>query len=681
MNTGDSNILFFHALKEKSVVRMRRFLVIIFFVLTAMALQNCDEHRSRNSSEDDFFGHTLDTTFAHAVTIAYSDSSISVINPFDTLGVTISIDGGDVVVNSTITGTEIQYVLSGKISDGMFKIYSVYKLALVFNGVSITNDNGPAVNVQSSKKVSVNIVYGTNNRLIDGASYITTSEDQKATLFSEGQLSFSGTGSLKVKGNYKHGIAGDDYIYIKESNIDIIAAASDGVHANDYFTMESGYLHVVASGDGIECEEGFIAILGGHITVNSIDEGITASYEDGDISVTPYIQITGGTIHVTTSGAKAHAIKSESHTTINSGETIMLTVLGPGAKGIKTGGNLTLINNSITITTGGNAYYDASASDIVSSAGIDCDGYFLMEQGTLTVTSSGTAGKGINIDSTMEMNNGTISVSTTGAGYIYGSLTSEAKAIKCDGAITINDGTIMVSSADDGIKSETALTINGGTVTVTKSYEGLEAPLVTMNNGNVSVTASDDAVNTTYGNGGEAVDGSLLTFAGGTIALNSSNGDAIDANGNIEMTGGVVIAQGPKVYPEVAIDCNGNFNISGGLLIASGPNAGPMIEATSTTSTQYTALIKIISNVSPGRLFNIQDSEGNSLVTYAPSRVAYYFVFSSPLLQNGATYKVFTGGNCTGATVTNGLYFGGTYSGGTQKGSFTISSKVTTATL
>ena len=126
---------------------------------------------------------------------------------------------------------------------------------------------------------------------------------------------------------------------------------------------------------------------------------------------------------------------------------------------------------------------------------------------------------------------------------------------------------------------------------------------------------------------------------------------------------------------------NGSFNISGGVLIASGPNAGNMIEATSSTSAQYTVLAKITGNVAAGTLVTIQNSSGTNLVTYAPARSAYYFIYSSSSLQSGSTYKVLTGGSYSGGSNTNGFYSGGAFSGGTQKGTFTVSNKLTTVTL
>jgi len=665
----------------------RIFIAVILVSVSILGTNSCKKESNTTSAEDNtviddnFVTNTKDTTFSNAVVIKYSGTTATVTNPYNGNGVSVVVTNGDVVVKATTTTTEINYILSGSTTNGTFKLYSEYKFGLVLNGVSIINDNGPAINIQSSKKVSVTVLTGTNNRLIDGSTYASSSEDQKGTFFSEGQLNFSGKGKLEVMGRSKHGICSDGYIYILDGDITVSKAASDGIHANDYFKMDAGTVAVTATSNGIECEKGYVAINGGAVTVNSVNDGITASYTGIETTITPYVTINGGIINITTTGDKGHAIKSESYTTINSSDAITLKVSGKASKGIKTTGDFTLTNGNINITTTGNAYYDTNDKDIAAPAGVNCDKIFSMAKGTLTITSSGIGGKGISVDNALTVNGGTINITTTGTSFTYGSNTSEAKGIKCDNDFTVNAGTINIASADDGIKSESSITINGGIVAITKSYEGLEAPKINLNKGNITIVSSDDCLNATNGNGGEANDGSLLTIAGATVLVSSSAGDALDSNGSITMTGGTVVAQGPPSQPEVAMDYNGTFNISGGLLIASGPNSGNMIQATSTSSTQYAVLGKTSSSLAAGSLITIQDASGNNLVTYAPARNAYYFVFSSPGLQSGSSYKVYTGGSCTGATVSNGLYVGGTYSGGSQKSTFTVSSKVTSVTF
>lgn len=635
--------------KSITIAALTAGLILIF-------LASCKKDSSTNADENDsgsdssFVTNTKDTSFSNAVLIKYSGSTASVTNPFDGAGVTVAISNGNVVVTSTLTATEINYVLSGIATEGSLKLYSDYKFNLVLNGVSIINDDGPAINIQSGKKVSVSVLNGTNNRLIDGADYASSTEDQKAAFFSEGQLAFSGTGTLAVTGKYKHGICSDDYIAVTEGNITVTAAVSDGIHANDYFKADAGVIKLTSTGDGIDCEEG-------------------------------YVQINGGTIQVTTTGEKGNGIKSETYTTLAGSGSIQLTVSGRGAKGIKTGGNFTLSSGTVTVSTSGAAFYDTDDADIATAAGVNCDGNFTMTGGTLSITSTGSAGKGITVDGALTITDGAVNISASGADYISNGDTSEAKGIKSDAAMVISGGNIIIAATDDGLKSEASIQISNGNVTITKSLEGIEAPAITLSGGNVSVVSSDDCVNSTFGNGSEANDGSLLTFSGATVILSSTGGDCIDGNGNAAMTGGTVIVQGPPSSPELAIDFNGNFLISGGVLIGSGPNSGNMIEATSASSAQYAVIVKISGNVQAGNLFSIQDASGNTLVTFAPARTAYYFVYSSSLLQQGASYKVLTGGSVSGSTNNGGLHTGGTYSGGTQKGTFTVSSKLTTVNL
>ncbi len=161
----------------------------------------------------------------------------------------------------------------------------------------------------------------------------------------------------------------------------------------------------------------------------------------------------------------------------------------------------------------------------------------------------------------------TIQVTTTGTRiYISGSEQeaeyAEAKAVKSDSAVYIQDGDITISSADDGIKSEISIEINGGTLLINNSVEGLEAPFITINDGDVHIFSSDDCINTTFGTGSEWDDGSLMTINGGYVVVNTSAGDGLDSNGDILITGGTTIVHGPPMAPEVGMDYNGSCNVN-----------------------------------------------------------------------------------------------------------------------
>lgn len=627
-------------------------------------------------------------TAKDTVVITYSGTSATVSNAFQNDGVNVAVSGADVTATSTNTTKEIVYLLSGTATKGSFKIYSEYKFNITMKGVSLTNSIGPAINIQSGKKATINVL-GTNT-LVDGATYAMSKEDQKGTFFSEGQLSFMGSGTLNVTANNKHGIASDDYIYVSEAAIIVKSAVSDGIHANDYFAMDNGSVTVTASGsNGIEAEEGYIAINGGTITVTGVNDGITASYDGTDAAITPYILVRGGKITITTTGDKGNALKSESYTSISTGDAVTLTVSGKGSKGIKTGGDFTLTAGTVKITTSGAAFYDTEDSDIAAPAGINCDKNLAIRGGNLTVSSTGSGAKGISADGTATISGGTTNISATGAKFTYNSTTtSEAKGFKSDGAFIMNNGTLNIAATDDGIKSETSVTINDGTINITKSTEGIESKTITFEGGVTNVTASNDGINASMGTtagGTESNDGSNININGGILIVTGSDG--IDSNGNLTIKGGTTIIGGPTSSPEEGIDVNGSFLVNGGFLISGGSN-GRMTKAMTSTSTQVSMYINSSAQLPASSILHIEDAAGKDMVSFKPKNGNYYFHFSNPNLAKSAQYKIYFGGSYTGGSFVGGssgwgVYTGGTYSntGGTLKSTTTTSGTNTVNTI
>jgi trimeric autotransporter adhesin len=655
------------------------------------------------------------------VTVIYAGNSVSVINPLAFEGVSVSVTGAHVTVDATAVRQDVTYDLQGNTTDGMFRIYSGNRFNLLMNGVSITNPDGPAINNQSSKKCSITLASGTTNSLTDGTTYAWSAEDQKSTLFSEGQLSIEGTGTLTVKSFSNHAICSDDYLLVQNGNITVTAAGKDGFHSNDYFRITGGKLNITATGDGIESENGLVSVEGGTLTITS------AAADSNSLKSDSTLTVSGGTLQLTVSGTQSKGLKSARKMTLSggditiatsggvyllssgsgynpsycaaiksdedvevSGSNITVNSTGMGNKCISASGNISVLAGNINLTNSGNGTTYKNSSGVTDSYNATCltaDGNISIPGGTLRTSSSGTGGRAINADGTLSIgdtgSSPTLNITTTGAKFLIsgsgsGAEYCEAKAIKTDGAIVINNGTVNISSADDGIKSKKSITINGGDITVSNSYEGMESPFITMNNGTLHVTATNDGINTSMGtvNGGtESNDGSCFTMNGGYLVSGCTSGDAADCNGNVVMTGGTLILHGPSSSPEEAIDFNGTFNISGGYFIAAGTNSN-MNKPMSTTSTQYGLYALTSTVVTASNIFHIQDSSGNNLVTFKPVRNAYSFLFSSNSLKSGTTCSVYTGGTCTG-TLKDGLYSGGTYSGGTLKKSFTISNRVT----
>lgn len=365
--------------------------------------------------------------------------------------------------------------------------------------------------------------------------------------------------------------------------------------------------------------------------------------------------------------------------------------------GIRGKDYLIVRNGNIT----GNANGDGLKAD---NADDEESGYVAIEQGVININANGDA---ITAVTDVLISNGDMTLTSGGGNTENINSDASAKGIKAEVSIIIDNGNITIDSADDAIHSNNNISISGGIFeiasgddafhadeqlvidngdfNITTSYEGLESKVITINNGDFNITSSDDGLNIAGGNDESGMmgrggpdsfndDGSQhLHINGGYIFMNAA-GDGADVNGSIIMTDGTLIINGPTSNANGALDYDGSFEISGGLLIAVGSSG--MALAPSTSSSQYSTLINLTSSQNTGQLIHIENSKGEEILTFAPSKKYQSIAFSCPELEKGETYEVWLGGSSTG-TQTNGLYKNGSYTAGSQYTRFTISSMVT----
>lgn len=382
--------------------------------------------------------------------VVFSEGTATVNGSAD--GVTITIDGAHVTVNSTVKN--VAYILSGSTSNGSFKIYSEKKFQLTLNGVSITNPNGAAINNQG-KRAYVVVNDGTENMLADGSSYtMVENEDQKGTLFSEGKLAFSGKGKLAVYANGKSGIVSDDYVLIRpNTNIYVKSVSNHGIKSNDGIIIKGGVVNVevsAASSKGLNTD-GFIQIDGGRTSVITTGE---TEYDDEDkeykgcaaLKADSIIVMNGGKLNVKSIGGGGKGISSDQTFTMNGG-SIMAIAQGSNsndvsAKAIKIDGDIVIAGGSIMARA-------------ASHEAIESKGKMTITAGTVAAYSSDDA---INSASDMHIS----------GGYVYAYSTGN-DAIDANGNLTISGGVVIACGAlspEEGIDAAEGKTLsfNGGTI-------------------------------------------------------------------------------------------------------------------------------------------------------------------------------------------------------------------------
>lgn len=473
------------------------------------------------------------------------------------------------------------------------------------------------------------ILSGVNINCSSGSPLYISKAKKAIVILSNGTDNYMSDGTTYTLVNGEPGgtIFSNSYLsFSGEGSLTVTANYKDGISSDDGLLFNCGKISVTSADDGIRGKD-FVIVRKGNITIKSKGDAIKSDNDESDLL--GYISIDYGIFDIIASAGDAINAQTK----------------------------LTITDGIFNITTGSGAVISTGSANPGGPGGGGSSGY----SGTISE-------KALKATVSLKIEKGTFSIN------------SADDALHSNTDIVVNDGNFTIASGDDAIHADGSIIINGGTLNISKCYEGMESPSITVNGGDISLVSVDDSFNATMGSATESNDGSCLYINGGNIMVNTSGGDGIDSNGSVVMTSGTVIAHGPASSPEVGIDVNGSFNVSGGLLLASGPNSGNMIEAISTTSSQYCIKTTISSTLSSATLFHIQNAEGVDLVTYKPVRTTYYIVFSSPELESGVSYSIYTGGTSTG-TLNKGLYSGGTYSGGTLKKTVTISSKLTSVSF
>ncbi|MGM9816120.1 MAG: carbohydrate-binding domain-containing protein [Lepagella sp.] len=561
-----------------------------------------DDSEVEDNSVSVVYADDAASVFVAGNVARYLDVSVS--------GAMVSITQSDEVGDDTCG--EISYSLSGSSDQGQFQLIGSYKASIALNGLSLSCPSGAPVDIQNGKRVELSIKQGTVNTLADAAS-----GSQKGCIACTGHLELKGKGSLSLAGSKSHAIYAKEYVTMKNCSITITGAVKDGINCNQYFSMESGTL--VIDGVGDDC-----------IQVAFKDD------TDREAEDTGSAMISGGSL-----------------TLVSTART---------AKGIKADSDIVISGGSFDILVEGGGEWDAEDLKTKAAACLGADGNISISDGTFILKATGSGGKGVNCDGNFTYDGGDMTITTTGGLFVYQNGTSNdnytgnadninsdykssPKGIKVDGDVVINGGKISVSTsgnAAEGIESKSTLTINDGTIIIS-SY--------------------DDAINSS----------SHMYIKGGDVTVVAAHNDGLDSNGNVYIEGGVIRACGAS-SPECGIDANTEQGYSvyftgGQLLALGGSNTAP----SKSGSTQ--PYVTASNSAKAGDTVTIKDSSSTVLASFVVPDG-----YSSSSSSGWGVIAAGPGGGGPGGSSTGGLLITcpGLTSG--QSYTITIGSTSTTAT-
>lgn len=366
----------------------------------------------------------------------------------------------------------------------------------------------------------------------------------------------------------------------------------------------------------------------------------------------------------TPDGRNAGAIHAKMGLTING--TGSLTVNTVYRHGIVSNSNLRIVSGNITVNAkeealrgkesvsirGGDITVNSGDDGVkVNQADEEGQGFFAMEGGTLQIT---TETDGIDVIKNVRIVGGTLRIS------------SRDDAIVTEGAVSIAGNPVILLQADSGsadsdakgIKADGDITVENGNLQILKSFEGLESKnaAVRILGGKVIVNADNDGVNAA----------TLLSVEGGTLGV-VTGGDGLDSGGNIHIKGGTTVICGSPSNAYAPMDVPDGYEIlvDGGFLLAYGSLSAVQYPSQKSAQSFLAASVSLKKDVA----YALRDQDGNTLIAFTPGENALTLCFSSENLTAGE-YTLFSGVTPEG-TPTGGVYTSST--GGEEVATFTVS--------
>ena len=502
----------------------------------------------------------------------------------------VKLDGYNLVVKKGGT-----YSFSGKFSGSIIVDECDNEdVRIILAGVNIKtpsdSENPPILIKKTSGLRVITVKEGTENYLKDNE----LEESEGIIIVKKASLTINGKGTLFLEtlGSDATGIKVKKTLTIINTKIEI-KATNNGIKADDLIALVNSNIKIEANGDGIKTDKEAE-------TLEEANEWVLDR-------AAGYIYIKNTSLDINSGD---DAISANSGMYIDNQEIDIINI----------------------ITNNG------TPSKITESSSDNADGKAI-KVGGITYVNPET-NEEIDMPSGCSEN---YSLVITGGTYF---INSNDDAITSKGNLLLEGGNFVITSGDDGIHAEYNTTIKGGDIIIQKCYEGIEGASVEIYGGNIDLSSNDDGIN--------AANSDLRNYdfhiyiAGGNIHVEAS-GDGVDSNGWIEMTGGVLVIDGPVNGGNGSLDSDRGFIIKGGTLVAIGSQG--MVENPSSNSEQCYISINLEQSQSASTPIAIYDENDKLLYELKALKKFQSVIISLESLELNHKYKVKVGETTYEATL------------------------------
>ena len=549
----------------------------------------------------------------------------------------------DINFDLELTESTIDTEFTDREKSGSYKASEAVKITL--NKTTATVSGSGVKADGSTITITEEGVYIVSGTLEDGQIIVDASDSDKVQIVLDGvHINCETNAAIYVREADKVFITlaenssntlggGNEYTQIDDNTVDgVIFSKSDLVcNGTGSLTIEADYKHGIVSKDDL-------VITGGTYKITAADNGITAKDQ----------------LKILDIDAANSAVKAKNTDDTGLGNIYIaggVFTVKAEQDGFHATGSIVVDDGTITVNSGDDGFH----------AELDT----VIHGGTILVEESyeGLEGKRVVV------NGGDITVNASNDGVNAANSGDDDS----NAASSNNDSSAAVNSGNDGSISGEADgkeppqmppdTEKGSDIQPSQDFDPENAP----SGGNApqnfdpgNAPSDGDAPQMMQGGPGGGGNSELyIKITGGTLTV-SADGDGLDSNGGLLVTGGTTIVYGPTSDGDSALDYDGSAIVTGGTLAAIG-SAG-MTESFDEASTQPVITYYGTETQSADTTITLTDSDGSALFTVTPEKAYASIVLTCPEMKLDATYTLAAGTDNEEITLTDIITTAGTRS-------------------